>query len=83
MKAEQLKQVDLDYRCHMLAYLTKCAGAEKQSGTKGKTKPVYDRFKTFYDYEKAIKKVLKQDEDNNKPSDRLKRISAYRKARKE
>lgn len=82
MKAERLKQVDLDYRCHMLAYLTKCAGAEKQSGTKGKTKPVYDRFKKFYDYEKEIKKVLKQDEEN-KPSDRLKKISEYRKARKE
>lgn len=58
MKAAKLKQVDMDYRAHMLAYLIFAVKAEKKSG-KNKTTPVYRRFKKFYDYEKEIDKVLR------------------------
>lgn len=58
MKAAKLKQVDMDYRAHMLAYLIFAVKAEKKSG-KNKTIPVYRRFKKFYDYEKEIDKVLR------------------------
>ena len=54
MEAERLKQIDMDYRCHLLAWLTFAAKAEKKSGKK--TVPVYREFKKFYDYEKALKK---------------------------
>lgn len=56
MEAVRLKQVDADYRNHLQAWLTFAAKAEKKSG-KGKSKPVYSKFKKFFDYEKAIKEA--------------------------
>lgn len=56
MKAVQLKQVDRDYRNHLQAYLNFAVKAEKKTG-KNKTKPVYSKFKRFYDYEKELEKV--------------------------
>ena len=58
MKAVQLKQVDMDYRTHLLAWLTFAAKARKKSG-KNKMRPVYTKFKKFFDYEKAIEKAKK------------------------
>lgn len=55
MEAVQLKQVDMDYRNHLQAYLNFVVKAEKKNGKK--TKPVYTRFKKFYDYEKELEKV--------------------------
>lgn len=57
MEAVHLKQVDTDYRVHMLAWLTFAAKATKGKGKH--TKPVYGKFKRFYDYENEIAKVLK------------------------
>lgn len=56
MQAVQLKQIDLDYRNHLTAWLTFAAKAEKKAG-KGKSKPVYSKFKRFYDYDKELAKV--------------------------
>ena len=56
MKAAKLKQVDMDYRNHLQAFLNFAVKAEKKSG-KNKSKPVYSRFNKFYDYEKAIEKA--------------------------
>lgn len=58
MEAVRLKQIDLDYRNHLVAWLTFIAKAMKKSG-KHKSEPVYDKFKKFYDYEKKIKEVKK------------------------
>ena len=58
MEAVRLKQVDLDYRIHLAAWLSFAAKAEKKAG-KG-TKPVYSKFKKFYDYEAELAKVEKQ-----------------------
>ena len=58
-EAERLKQIDIDYRCHLLAWLTFAAKAKKKSGKK--TVPVYREFKKFYDYEKALKKTESKD----------------------
>ena len=63
MEAVRLKQVDLDYRNHLQAFLNFSVKAEKKSG-KNKSKPVYSKFKKFYDYEKEVEKVSK----NNKKS---------------
>jgi hypothetical protein len=56
MEAVRLKQVDLDYRTHLVAWLTFAAKAEKKSG-RNKSKPVYSKFSRFYDYEEAQKKA--------------------------
>ncbi|WP_415928909.1 hypothetical protein [Zhenpiania hominis] len=60
MKAEELKQVDLDYQAHRQAYLNFIVKAERKAGN-GKTKPVYTAFKKFYDYQKEIDRVLRPD----------------------
>lgn len=59
MKAEQLRQVDADYRNHLQAFLNFAVKAEKKSG-KNKSKPVYRKFKHFYNYEEELQKVTKK-----------------------
>ena len=56
MESVRLKQVDRDYRNHLQAYLNFAVKAEKKSG-KHKTKPVYNTFKKFYDYEREMEKA--------------------------
>lgn len=63
MKAVKLKQIDNDYRNHLQAYLNFAVQAEKKAG-KGKTRPVYNTFKKFYDYKKELKKVENKKEDS-------------------
>lgn len=60
MEAVRLKQIDMDYRNHLTAWLTFAAKAKRKSG-KGE-KPVYTKFKKFYDYESAVKKAHAKDE---------------------
>lgn len=60
MEAVQYKQIDMDYRNHLQAFLNFAVKAEKKAG-KGKTKPVYSKFKRFYDYQKELEKVKKKD----------------------
>lgn len=59
MEAVRLKQVDMDYRNHLQAFLNFSVKAEKKTG-KNKRKPVYNRFKKFYDYEKELEKARKK-----------------------
>ena len=59
MKANKLKQIDIDYREHLQAYLNFVVKAEKKAG-KNKTKPVYSNFKKFYDYEKKLEEALNE-----------------------
>lgn len=61
IKAEKLRQVDIDYRIHQLAYVTFVAKAKKKRGKK--EVPVFDNFKKFYDYEKEVKKALKEESE--------------------
>lgn len=56
MEAVRLKQVDMDYRNHLQAFLNFAVKAEKKSG-KNKSKPVFNKFKKFYDYDEEIRKV--------------------------
>lgn len=59
MEAVQLKEVDQDYRNHLQAFLNFAVKAEKKAG-KNKSKPVYRKFKQFYNYESEIRKVTKK-----------------------
>ena len=56
MDAVRLKQVDADYRNHLQAFLNFAVKAEKKTG-KNKSRPVYTRFKRFYDYEAELEKA--------------------------
>jgi hypothetical protein len=60
MEAAQLKQVDADYRNHLQAFLNFAVKAEKKTG-KNKSKPVYRKFKHFYNYEEELRKVTNKD----------------------
>lgn len=64
MKAVQLKQVDFDYRCHLQAFLNFAVKAERKAGKK--SKPVYSKFKKFYDYEKELSKITKKESENSR-----------------
>lgn len=64
MQAERLKQIDNDYRNHLQAYLNFAVKAEKKSGKK--SKPVYSKFKQFYNYEKEINKALNKNETKSR-----------------
>ena len=61
MKAVELKQVDEDYRCHLQAFLNFAVKAERKAG-KNKSKPVYRKFKQFYNYEAEQRKILKTEQ---------------------
>ena len=56
MEAVRLRQVDMDYRNHLQAFLNFAVKAQKKAG-KNKSKPVFAKFKRFYDYEKAVEGV--------------------------
>lgn len=60
IEAVRLKQIDNDYRNHLQAFLNFAVKAEKKAG-KNKTKPVYSKFKQFYDYDKEVSKVKEKD----------------------
>ena len=62
MEAVRLKQIDKDYRNHLQAFLNYAVKAEKKAG-KNKSKPVFTKFKQFYDYEKELKKVKGKEEE--------------------
>ena len=66
MRAVRLRQVDLDYRNHLQAFLSFAVQAEKQVG-KHKSRPVYRTFQKFYDYDAELQKVL----SDREPEDRF------------
>lgn len=60
MEAARLKQIDLDYRNHLQAWLNFVVQAKKKAG-KYKQKPVYKKFKQFYNYKEALEKKETKD----------------------
>ena len=65
MEAMQLKQVDMDYRNHLQAFLNFAVKAEKRTG-KNKSKPVYSQFKRFYNYEKEVERIRNKGQENSR-----------------
>lgn len=49
-EAHRLRQVDQKLWIHMQAYTTQLAGSHDKRG-----KPIYPRFKDFFDYDKELK----------------------------
>lgn len=64
MHAVRLKQVDMDYRNHLQAFLNFAVKAEKKSGKK--SKPVFTKFIRFYDYEKELAKVTNKGSEKSR-----------------
>ena len=75
LKAAELRQVDEEYKAHETAFLGVMAKATK--GKRGT--PVYKRFKDFFDYEGAVKKVL----NGSKHRDIMHAVSALLKETRE
>lgn len=69
MKAMNLRQVDEEYRTHEQAFLTVAARASK--GKKGT--PVYRKFRDFFDYEEAVRRVT----DGARHRDVMHQVSAF------
>lgn len=55
IEAAQLRQIDQEYESHLQAWLNFIVKARKKAG-KG-YKPVYTKFKQFYDHEKALERL--------------------------
>lgn len=71
MKATELKEVDRSRDRHILAWLTVSAGATKKDG-----KPVYKKFKDFFDYDSELKRLDK------KPNDKFSQLSKHLKEKR-
>lgn len=65
MEAVNLKRVDKDYRNHLQAFLNYAVKAQKKAG-RHKTKPVFDKFKRFYDYDAELKKVKEKEDKKSR-----------------
>ncbi len=65
MEAARLKNVDMTYREHLQAWLNFVVKARK--GTSKSSRPVYKKFKQFFDYEAEIEKINNiKNKDNEK-----------------
>ena len=82
MKAYDLKMADEEYRMHKKAWLNREVKAEKRTG-KGKSEPVYKKFKDFFDYEDLIKKIQGERRDvKEEPSGVAGRVIKYMRGKK-
>ena len=70
MKSIELQKVDKSYWVHLQAFKNFQVKAEKKVG-KNKTRPVYNNFRKFFDYEKELDRVL------NRKKDRFKNLKEY------
>ena len=71
MKAYNLARVDNQYDMHMKAWLNQQVQATKENG-----KPVYNKFKDFFDYEKHINEIDRPKSKLTPNMRRLARIAA-------
>ncbi|TCS78539.1 hypothetical protein EDD59_11164 [Muricomes intestini] len=67
IEAHSLRMVDEEYKRHEQAFLNYQVQAQKSAG-KYKTKPVYDSFEKFFDYDKVLARVKKKEK---KPAERF------------
>ena len=56
MEALELRMLDESLHEHRQAFLNFAVKAEKKAG-KGKTKPVYRRFRQFFDFDRELRKI--------------------------
>ena len=73
IKAYELKEVDKANERHQLAWLTVSAGATKKDG-----RPVYRKYKDFFDYEKEVKRL-----ERPKPESKFSNLSKHMKEKQQ
>lgn len=56
IEALDLRMLDRDFHEHRQAFLNLAVQAQKKTG-KGKTKPVYGKFRQFFDYNAELAKI--------------------------
>lgn len=61
-----MREVDKDYRNHLQAFLNFAVQASKKAG-KNKSKPVYSKFKQFFNYRREIERVKKYSKQKTDP----------------
>ena len=66
MNAQRLKDIDKYRDMHLQAWLNVSAGATKKDG-----KPVYKKFKDFFDYDKEVGRM------NKKPDNKFSNLSKH------
>ena len=72
-KAYELAEVDRANERHQLAWLTVSAGATKKDG-----RPVYKKFKNFFDYEAELRKL-----ERPKPTNKFSNLSKHMKEKQQ
>lgn len=78
MKAINMKRVDREQDMHMQAWLNHQVTASKSTGKgkNAKSKPVYEKFGDFYDYDKRMGKVTgKKTEKRKKRSEKAAQLA--------
>lgn len=80
MEALRLRNVDEDFKAHRQAWLNREVQAEKQIGNK--SKPVFETFNQFFDYEKSISKDYQKFETTKQAETFESRISKIYQKRK-
>ena len=77
VRAAELRDVDTDYRLHEQAFLNFVVRGTKKSG-----KPVYRRFKQFFNYAQKIKEVTEKRKKEKKTDSRFARLSKHLKEKR-
>lgn len=72
VKAQELKAFDENYKAHRQAFLNMVASGKK------KHKPIYRKFKDFFDYDKELEKL----KNNSKTDERMDRMRDYLRGKK-
>jgi len=73
MHAFELRKVDKEHDMHKQAWLNEVVSQTKKQGKK--QVPMYKSFKDFYDYEKRLKEVSRNDDNNKQEIQRLANIA--------
>lgn len=73
IKAYELKEIDKANERHQLAWLTVSAGATKKDG-----KPVYKKFKDFFNYDAELKRL-----ERPKPTNKFSNLSKHMKEKQQ
>ena len=66
LESMELRLLDSSLHEHRQAFLNFAVQAEKKTG-KGKSKPVYRKFRQFFDYDRELEKIMKRKEKVRSP----------------
>ena len=77
VRAAELRDVDTDYRLHEQAFLNFVVQGRKKNG-----RPVYRRFKQFFNYAQEVKEVIEKRKKEKKTDSRFSRLSKHLKEKR-